>query len=212
MSAARTVCLLPMSATTRIPGPRLPARLIRASRPSAWAQWNQTAGQPVFTPRFVRGLRSERVGAPVSAELLDLRRVRHPEEPAPVQVDCVELALLRPDCRPKTILFPSIDQLGLKQPIEVGPLGPPQPEIGICRSPLPSEWTTQIELRSEASGTWAEKRMSFPCGDQLPPLPLQKLRSIPGGVICRLPLSFTVKSASTVPLARVKTSRLPFDE
>ncbi len=48
--------------------------------------------------------------------------------------------------------------------------------------------------KSLAFGTWAEKTISLPCGDQFP---LQKLKSIPSGVICFMPLpsSFTVSSA-----------------
>jgi hypothetical protein len=49
-------------------------------------------------------------------------------------------------------------------------------------------------------GTWAENRISFPCGDQLP---LPKLSPNWLGVICRSPLpsSFTVKSPKAVWLA-----------
>src|SRR3954470_17615639 len=85
------------------------------------------------------------------------------------------------------IMRPSGDQTGFWQPIEVGlERGPPQPGTGILRNPLPSEWTTQIVLRS-VSGTLAEKTISFPCGDQLP---LQKSTSTPSGVILCSPLPF----------------------
>jgi hypothetical protein len=47
-----------------------------------------------------------------------------------------------------TAVWPSGDQLALKQPIEVGSEErPPHPTTGICRRPVPSEWTTQIVLR-----------------------------------------------------------------
>src|SRR2546425_5251260 len=101
---------------------------------------------------------------------------------------------------------PSGDQTGFWQPIEVGlERGPPQPGTGIFRSPLPSEWTTQIVLRS-VSGTWAENTISFPCGDQLP---LQKSENMPEGVIWRrpLPLDWTTDS---VPL--LTRRRIPFGE
>jgi hypothetical protein len=89
-----------------------------------------------------------------------------------------------PTRREKTILFPSGDQLGPPpQPMKVVlERRPPQPGTGICRSPLPSECITQIVLAYWDSGTWAENRISFPCGDQLP---VQKSKFIPGGVICR---------------------------
>jgi hypothetical protein len=70
--------------------------------------------------------------------------------------------------RQKRNFLPSGDQCGLPQAIEVGvETRPPQPGIGIGRRPLPSEWTTQIVLRYCESGTRAENRISFPCGDQL---------------------------------------------
>src|SRR6266536_4189744 len=101
------------------------------------------------------------------------------------------------------IFRPSGDQTGFWQPMEAGSeRGPPQPGTGIRRSPVPSEWTTQIVLRS-VSGTWAENRISFPCGDQLP---LQKSTDMPWGVIwCNPPpLTLTVVTVDTI--------RFPFGE
>src|SRR3954469_21510016 len=116
--------------------------------------------------------------------------------------------------RLKTIFVPSGDQRGLKQPTDAGSdRAPPQPGIGIFRSPLPSECTIQIVLRS-VPGACAEKRISFPCGDQLPHSKLMKNSSLLGGVISRrsLPSALTLKSAKVVSLARRKTRRLPFGE
>src|SRR2546428_13568109 len=113
------------------------------------------------------------------------------------------------------IFVPSGDQFALKQPAEVGlEIRPPQPLIGICRRPLPSEWTAQIVLRLSL-GAWAENKISFPCGDQFPHSKLMKNWSLlPDGEIWRSPLpsSLIVKSAKTVSLARRKTSRLPLGE
>src|SRR5215510_15043349 len=65
--------------------------------------------------------------------------------------------------RAKMIFCPSGDQDGWLQPSELGSENaPPHDSIAIRRSPLPSEWTTQIELRA-VSGTWAENTISFPC-------------------------------------------------
>ena len=116
--------------------------------------------------------------------------------------------------RTKAILLPSGDQLGPKQPIVVGSeIGPPQPGIGICRSPVPSAWTDQSVLRS-LLGAWAENRISFPCGDQLPQSKLMKNLWLPPGVSCcrPLPSSFVVNSANVVSFDRRKTMRLPFGE
>src|SRR5690348_9800361 len=118
------------------------------------------------------------------------------------------------DRRMKTIFLPSGDQPGPKQPIVAGSeAAPPQPGIGIWRSPLPSAWTAQIVLRW-LLGTWAENRMSFPCGDQLPQSKLIENASLLLGVICRrfLPSSLTVNRANVVSFERRKTRRLPFGE
>ena len=116
--------------------------------------------------------------------------------------------------RTKTILLPSGDQLGPKQPIVVGSeIRPPQPGIGICRSPVPSAWTDQTVLRWSL-GAWAENRMSFPCGDQLPQSKLMENWSLLSGVTCcrPLPSSLIVNSANVVSFDRRKTRRLPFGE
>ena len=85
---------------------------------------------------------------PSLPDLLDIGCVRDLEETAPVSLDGVEVTLpVAAERREKTIFCPSGDQPGLKQPIEVGlEARPPQPGIGSCRRPLPSEWTTQIVL------------------------------------------------------------------
>ena len=114
----------------------------------------------------------------------------------------------------RAIFPPSGDQLGPKQPIVVGSeIRPPHPGIGICRSPVPSEWTDQTVLRWSL-GAWAENRISFPCGDQFPQSKLMENWSLPSGVICRSPLpsSLVVNSANVVSFCRRKTRRLPFGE
>src|ERR1043166_2613808 len=73
----------------------------------------------------------------------------------------------------KTIILPSGDHLGSKQPWEVGSeRAPPQatPWTWISCSPLPSECTTQSVLCTSAV-SWREKTIWFPCGDQSPPPP-----------------------------------------
>src|SRR5262245_47009442 len=110
------------------------------------------------------------------------------------------------------IFRPSGDQTGFWQPMEAGSeRGPQQTGTGIRSSSLPSEWTTQIVLRS-VLGTWAENAISFPCGDQLP---LQKSTNMPDGVICRrpVPFTFTVKIAEGASGGEtVATSCLPLGE
>src|SRR5215467_4485165 len=99
------------------------------------------------------------------------------------------------------IFCPSGDQLGLKQRTDAGSdLGPPQPGTGISLSPVPSEWTAQTVFQSVA-GARAEKRISFPCGDQLPhPAKRTANWSLASGVICRssVPSTFAVKRARVV--------------
>src|SRR5215468_3488457 len=73
-----------------------------------------------------------------------------------------------------TILVPSGDQLGPKQPSAAGSsFAPPQAVLGCTftpRSPDPSAWTIHSEL-CRSGVTCREKTMSFPCGDQLSAVP-----------------------------------------
>ena len=84
---------------------------------------------------------------PVAVALADVGRVRDLEEAASVRVDRVEVALSLPVAA-EEIFFPVRRPDRMKQPNVVGSEnGPPQgPGDRDCRSPLPSEWTTQIEL------------------------------------------------------------------
>jgi len=56
-------------------------------------------------------LRRKRVSAPVCVHLLDIGRVRHPEEAAPVRIDGVDVSLQR--CRRLT---PEDDLLAVRRP------------------------------------------------------------------------------------------------